>query len=119
MVSRAFSNCFAGFIYCRVRMLWRRSASLIKITRMSFAMARNIFLRFSACSSTLSAEYESWPSFVTPSTKRATSSPNSCATSSTVIQVSSTASWSSPATIVSLSSSRSAKMIATHKGWMI
>ena len=48
IVSLAFSFCFSGFIYWSVRILCRRSASLIRITRISFAIARNIFLKFSA-----------------------------------------------------------------------
>ena len=40
--------CFSGRINCMVRILCKRSASLIRITRISFAIARNIFLKFSA-----------------------------------------------------------------------
>ena len=47
------------------------------------------------------------------------SSPNSLLRSSSVITVSSTTSCRIPATMVSLSSFRSARMIATFKGWMI
>ena len=56
IVSLAFSCCFAGVINSSVRILWRRSASLMMITRISFAMARNIFLKFSAWTSSLSWE---------------------------------------------------------------
>ena len=119
MVSLAFSFCLAGGIYFSVRILWSRSASLIRMTRMSLAIARNIFLRFSAWTSTLSAEQLNCPSLVTPSTSSSTSSPNSCRISSDVITVSSTTSWRRPATIVSLSSSRSARIMATHRGCMI
>ena len=82
-------------------------------------MARNIFLKFSACISTLSADQDNWVSFVTPSTKRATSFPNISASCSSVYTVSSTTSWRSPAAIVSLSISRSARMIATQSGWIM
>ena len=119
MVSLAFSFCFSGFINSRVRILWRRSASFMRITRMSFAMARNIFRRFSAWISTLSMDQDSWVSLVTPSTKRATSGPNTSVISSRVITVSSTTSWRIPATMLSLSSSRSARMMATQRGWMM
>ena len=97
----------------------RRSASLIRITRISFAMARNIFLKFSACTSTLSASYDNCSNFVTPSTSSATSAPNSCAISSSVITVSSTISCKRPATMVSLSSSSSARIMDTQSGWIM
>lgn len=91
----------------------------MRMTRISLAMARNIFLKFSACISTLSADQDSWVSFVTPSTSRATSFPKIAASSSSVRTVSSTTSWRIPAMMDSLSSSRSARMIATQRGWMI
>jgi hypothetical protein len=53
MVSRAIFSCFSGGWYPRVCMLWRRSASLTMITRMSVAMARIILRMFSACCSSL------------------------------------------------------------------
>ena len=54
IVSLDFSICLFGDWYCIVRMLWRRSASLIIITLISLAMARNILRRFSAWTSILS-----------------------------------------------------------------
>ena len=61
-----------------VRMLWRRSPSLMSTTRTSSAMATSILRMFSAwCASALLT----WilPSLVTPSTSFATWSPNSAA----------------------------------------
>ena len=118
-VSLAFSFCFSGFMYFNVLILCSLSASFISMTLISFAIARNIFLRFSACNSILSLSHESCVSFVTPSTKLATSSPNILLSSASVRTVSSTTSCSIPATIVSLSSSRSASIFATQRGWII
>ena len=76
-------------------MLCRRSASLTMMTRMSSTMASSILRKLSAWRS--SAEKKSsLLSLVTPSTQRATSSPNSLRTCSTVTLVSSTTSCSSP-----------------------
>ena len=99
------------------------------MTRISFAMARNILRRFSACISRRSA-FLSFGflilsvrcrccSLVTPSTRRRTSSPNSSRICSSVITVSSSTSCNRPAAMVSLSSSSSARMIATQSGWII
>jgi hypothetical protein len=61
------AGCLSDGSAYRVRMLCSRSASLIRTTRMSSAIARNILRMFSACCS-------SWlwvlnfDSFVTPST---------------------------------------------------
>ncbi len=65
-------------------MLWVRSASFTRMTRMSRAIAMIILRKFSACfSSWLSvAEAENLPSLVTPSTSCATSSPKSSSSSS-------------------------------------
>ena len=119
IVSRAFSICFSGRMNWSVLILCSLSASLIRITRISFAIAKNIFLKFSACTSSLSAEYDNCPSFVTPSTSSATSEPKISVISCSVITVSSTTSCKIPATIVSLSNSRSARMIPTHNGWIM
>ena len=54
IVSLDFSICFSGVWYCIVRWLWSLSASLINITLISLAIARNILRRFSACLSILS-----------------------------------------------------------------
>ena len=115
--------------YLSVRILCSLSASFMRMTLISFAMARNILRRFSACISSLSA-FLSFGSlvlsvrcrcfnFVTPSTRCATSSPNSARISSMVMMVSSSTSWSSPAAMVSLSSSSSASIMATQSGCMI
>ena len=77
-------------------MLWSRSASLMRTTRMSSAIARNIFRMFSACCC-------SWlwvlnfDSLVTPSTRCATSGPKRSSTSARLYSVSSGTSWSSAA----------------------
>ena len=128
-VSFEIKSCFARGIKFNVRILCSLSASFMRMTLISFAMARNILRRFSACISSLSA-FLSFGSlvlsvrcrcfnFVTPSTRCATSSPNSARISSMVMMVSSSTSWSSPAAIVSLSSSSSASTMATHSGCMI
>ena len=73
-------------------MLWSRSASLISTTRMSSAIARNIFRMLSACRC-------SWlwvlnlDSLVTPSTMCAISGPNRSSTSARLYSVSSGTSW--------------------------
>ena len=75
-------------------MLCSRSASLMRTTRMSSAIARNIFRMFSACCC-------SWlwvlnfDSLVTPSTRCATSGPKRSSTSARLYSVSSGTSWSS------------------------
>ena len=73
-VSRAFFSCFSGERKRIVRMLCSRSLSLMTSTRGSRAIATTILRMVSASaalpSSTLS-------SFVTPSTRCATSSPKS------------------------------------------
>ena len=102
----------------RVRMLCRRSASLTMITRISLTMASSILRKLSACRS--SAEKKSsLLSLVTPSTQRATSSPNSLRTSSTVTLVSSTTSCSRPVSRLTTSMRMSARMWATISGWIM
>src|SRR6185437_2940943 len=99
-----------------VRMLCRRSASLMRMTRMSSTMASSI-LR------TLSAWRAAWPCrssrsiLVTPSTRWATTGPNSRASCSLVAGVSSTASWRRPAEMQTTSISISARTAATASGW--
>jgi len=51
--SRAIDCCLTGGRLASVRMLCRRSASLMMMTRMSLAIARNILRRFSTCASSL------------------------------------------------------------------
>src|SRR5258706_437452 len=98
-----------------VRMLWRRSASLMRTTLRSSAIATIIFRMFSACCC-WSVRSEIRPSFVTPSTSRATSGPNSRLTSSSVRFVSSTVSCRRAAAIVSASRPRSASIAALAAG---
>ena len=67
MVSRALSRRFCSGHASPVRILWRRSQSLMIMTRTSRLMASSILRRFSACSSSM---FENWilVSLVTPST---------------------------------------------------
>src|SRR3972149_4842450 len=71
-----------------VRMLCRRSASLIMITRRSRDIATSILRKLSAAASWRSRNF-SLSSLVTPSTSSATASPNSAASASRVSGVSS------------------------------
>ena len=96
-------------------MLWRRSASLTKITRMSSTIARSILRKFSAWRSSLD-ENGMALILVTPSTMWATSGPNSSRMRSTVVRVSSTTSWSSPEATQTTSSRWSARMSETSSG---
>src|SRR5437764_751953 len=100
-VSRAMRSCFSGRTCIRVRMLCSRSASLISTTRTSSLIARNVLRRLSVWRSmgvlpSLDTR-GSCASLVTPSTRRATSSPKSSRMSSRVRAVSSTVSCSKPA----------------------
>ena len=81
MVSKAFFFCFSGVWYSMVRILWSRSAILMRITRMSLLMAKSIFRRFSICSSSM-VLYCTRVSLVTPSTMSATVELNRLAMSS-------------------------------------
>ncbi len=99
----------------RVRMLCRRSASLMRTTRMSSTMASIILRRFSAWRSSRVAN-SILLILVTPSTMCATCSPNSRLISSMVTEVSSTASCSRPAAMATGSSFISASTEATSRG---
>ena len=78
------------------------SASFTNKTRISFEVANISFLKFSALESD-EALFSNAEIFVTPSTKLATSSPNSFLTLSKVTFVSSIVSCKSPVVIVALS----------------
>ena len=71
-VSRAISSCARAADASSVRMLWRRSASLMRMTRMSRAIAMTILRKFSACFSSR-LEKVILASLVTPSTRVAIS----------------------------------------------
>jgi hypothetical protein len=114
-VSRAIRSCFVSGSDAMVRMLWRRSASLMIRTRMSFAIATSILRIVAACCASLESNW-SRSSFVTPSTIALTSGPKSRSSSSLVTAVSSTASWSSAAATVTSSRPSSATIIATPTG---
>src|SRR5262245_1414776 len=114
-VSRAIRCCFALGSDEIVRMLWRRSASLMSRTRMSFAMATSILRSDAACCASLESNW-SRSSFVTPSTMAATSGPNWSCRSSAVTVVSSTASWRSAAAIVMCARPSPPRIMATPSG---
>jgi hypothetical protein len=97
-------------------MLSTRSASLIRMTRRSRAMASSILRKFSAARS--SRVFQGiCPSLVTPSTSAWISGPNSWPMSSAVALVSSTQSCSRPAQTEGTSSLSSAMILATPRGW--
>ena len=118
MVSMDLEICFSGVWYSMVRVLWSRSAILMRITRMSLLMAMNILRRFSICCSSR-VEYSTRVSLVTPSTRSATVSPNSSAISSWLESVSSMQSCSRAPRMESVSRPISATISATASGWMI
>src|SRR3546814_487931 len=113
MRSRASGDCAP-----RVRMLCRRSASLIRITRRSRSIASSILRKLSAA-----ASWRSWnlslSSLVTPSTSSATVSPNSEASWARSSGVSSMVSCRIAATRVSTSTFCSASTRATETGWVM
>ena len=84
---------------------------------MSRAMATSILRKFSAWRSSLDAKLI-LESFVTPSTRNATSCPNSRSMSSVVASVSSTTSCRRPAQTLAVSRRRSVMMPATLAGWL-
>ena len=118
IVSSALSRRFCSGQESPVRILCSLSHSFISITRTSWLMAISILRRFSACCSS-TEENLMRPSFVTPSTKRATSAPNCAFTSSRVVSVSSTLSCSRAATTLSVSRPKSTTRQATARGWLI
>ena len=99
-------------------MLCSRSASLIRSTRQSLAMATSILRMVAACWASLESNC-SRSSLVTPSTTGATTGPNSSSMVSSVSPVSSTASWSRAAATVGASRPSSATMAATATGWVM
>ena len=115
MFSSALSRCFCGVIYSMVRILCKRSASLIIITLISSDMAMSIFRIFSACCSSRE-EKGTLPSLVTPLIKLAISLPNIFVISSKVMSVSSTTSCSKPATTQGVSMPSSTKIQAAATG---
>jgi hypothetical protein len=86
------------------------------ITRTSRLIATIIFRKDSACASSRFPEGR-LPSFVTPSTISATSSPNCSASSAFVTPVSSSTSCRSAAAMVVASSLSSARMAPVASGW--
>ncbi len=84
-------------------MLSMRSASLMRMTRMSRAIASSILRKFSACRSSRFCQ-GILPSLVTPSTRNAISEPNKRSSSAVVAEVSSTQSCRSPAQMEGTSS---------------
>ena len=94
-----------------MRMLCSRSASLMRTTRMSSAIASSIFRMFSACCCSW-LWVEKRDSFVTPSTRWATSAPKLSSMSVRLYSVSSGTSWSSAASTAIGSMPRSATIWA-------
>ena len=110
----------------KVRMLWRRSASLINTTRTSSAIATSIFLSVSAWSLSSGSRSESGISFtsirvslVTPSTSLDTSPPKRSVSCLRVTPQSSTTSCKRAADNVVTSRFKSARKIAVPKGCSI
>ncbi len=118
MVSFAMRALFEGCMTCKVRMLCSRSASLIRITRTSFDIARSILRKFSACSSSCESNFI-LSSLDTPSTRSATTTPNNSSISSFVTAVSSTTSWRRAAAKAGESRCQSASILETATGWDI
>jgi hypothetical protein len=108
----------AGAMACMVRMLCRRSASLIKITRTSRDIASSIFLKLSAWLSSRVLKC-SLSSFVRPSTKSAVGAPNFSISSVFVTPWSSMVSCISAAMMACASSFQSAQRPATAMGWVM
>ena len=119
IVSFALRTCLSLFVTnLIVLMLCNLSASFTKRTLISFDVAKISFLKFSAFEFDI-AWFSNSEILVTPSTKSATSKPNSSLIVWYVAWVSSIVSWRSPVAIVALSNFNSVKMFATATGWMI
>ena len=84
---------------------------------MSSAIARNILRMFSACCCSW-VWVLNFDSFVTPSTRWATSDPKRSSMSPIEYSVSSGTSWSSAAVIATGSRPRSARICAEAMGWV-
>ena len=93
----------------------KRSAILTSKTLISFEVAKINFLKFSAFELDV-AVFSNTEIFVTPSTKSATSSPNSPLIVSYVAKVSSIVSCNNPVVIVALSNFKSVNIFATSIG---
>ncbi len=115
-VSSAMRRREAGGMNSIVRILCRRSASLISRTRTSSAIASSSLRRFSACLASRDTSSSRF-SLVRPSTSAPISAPNSLSISVRVASVSSIVSCSSAATMVASSSLRSVRIAATSSGW--
>ena len=98
-----------------VLILCNRSAILTNKTLISFEVAKINFLKFSTLEFA-PAVFSNTEIFVTPSTKSATSSPNSFLIVSYVAKVSSIVSCNNPVVIVALSNFKSVKIFATSIG---
>src|SRR5580704_16772313 len=116
IVSRAMRCWRSESRYSSVRILCRRSASLITTTRTSFTIASSILRTFSAWRAS-GASRSKRLILVAPSTRRATSAPKCSEIVSSGIFVSSTTSCSSAAQREVTSSFMSARMCATSTGW--
>ena len=125
-VSWDMRNCCSGVSDCSVRMLCSRSASLMKTTRRSSAIATSIFLRFSAWLAplkplprrgvTFMVVSEILPSLVVASTSLAISGPNFSTISLFSTPQFSSTSCSKAAASELASSCRFTRIIATCNG---
>ena len=104
--------------YPRVRMLCSLSASLMRMTRTSFTMAKSILRMVSACWKVRDERPRRTEIFVTPWTSDSTSLPNSLRSAARDVSVSSRTSCSSAAMTPSASMRMSIRIEATLRGWM-
>ena len=115
-VSEAIFTCCSGFMELSVRMLWRRSANLIKTTRRSSEIVRIILRKFSACTDVFWSKASGI--LVKPSIIRRALTPNRSSTSWSVMCVSSTVSCNkAQAMEVAPKPISSAQIRATAIGW--
>ena len=116
-VSWAIRSCLASGSDAIVRMLWRRSASLISSTRMSFAIATSILRKRRGLLGVPRVELEPVELGDAVDDRGDLGAERAIPGRPSVSSVSSTASWSSAAEMVTSSRPRSARMSATPSGW--
>ena len=103
---------------CMVDRLCKRSASLMRMTRTSSAIANSILRKLSACWASLESK-ESLSNLDKPSTKFATGAPNWVASAILSTPESSITSWSNAALMDCESSFQVAHSVATASGWVM
>ena len=116
-VSIAISFLFSGERNCNVSILFNLSANFIIITLRSFANERKSLVKFSACLCSFERK-AIFSTFVTPSTSKATSEPNSFSISDNFTSVSSTTSCNNALMTVVWSIFQSIKIFATSIQWL-